>query len=100
MLTYNPEPNATEPRLFAYFVGDNELDEQETFSEGWHLLHNPWAENPLDLCVLRDVTEHQMLEDGRVLTTCSRMDTYASVTCQSLQWRSDPRRSDVLGGRS
>jgi hypothetical protein len=77
---YNPEPNATEPRLFAYLVGDNGPGEHETFSEGLHLMHNPWAENRLELRVLRDITEHQMLQDGRVLTTCSRMDPYASVT--------------------
>jgi hypothetical protein len=76
----NPEPNATEPRLFAYLVGGSGAGQHETFSEGLHLMHNPWAENPLDLRVLRDITEHQMLQDGRVLTTCSRMDPYASVT--------------------
>jgi hypothetical protein len=52
----------------------------ETFSEGLNLLHNPWAENPLDLGVLRGTTEHQMVDDGRVLTTFSRLDPVTSVT--------------------
>jgi hypothetical protein len=77
---YDPDPNAIEPQMFGYLVGDYEADQRETFSEGLNLLHNPWAKNPLDLGVLRDVTEHQLLDDGRVLTTCSRLDPFASVT--------------------
>jgi hypothetical protein len=76
----DPDPNATQPQLFGYLVGDYEPDERETFSEGLNLLHNPWAENPLGLGVLRNVTEHQLLDDSRVLTTFSRLDPIASVT--------------------
>jgi len=76
----DPDPNATKPQLFGYLVGDYEPDQRESFSEGLNLLHNPWAESPLDLGVLRNVTEHQLVDDGRVLTTCSRLDPIASVT--------------------
>ena len=61
-------------------VGDYGSEEWETFSEGLNLLDNPWAENPLDLGVLRGITEHQMVDDGRVLTTLSRLDPVTSVT--------------------
>jgi hypothetical protein len=50
-----------------YVVAGYGSEEWETFSEGLNLLHNPWAENPLDLGVLRGITEYQMVDDGRVL---------------------------------
>jgi hypothetical protein len=37
----------------------------ETFSEGLHLMHNPWARTPLAAGAMRDVTEHQMLDDSQ-----------------------------------
>lgn len=76
----DPDPNAVEPQMFCYPVGDEEAGYQETFSEGLQLMHNPWAKNPLELRALRGITEHQMLDDGRVLTTSSRLDPFASVT--------------------
>ena len=76
----DPDPNAVEGQQFGYVVGDYGSEEWETFSEGLNLLHNPWAENPLDLGVLRGITEHQMVDDGRVLTTFSRLDPVTSVT--------------------
>jgi hypothetical protein len=79
---YNPEPNAIKPQISGYLVGDYEPDERETFSEGLHLMHNPWAKNPLPLHALRDITEHQLLDDGRVSTTTptSRLEAFATAT--------------------
>jgi hypothetical protein len=77
---YNPEPNAIKPVISGYLVGDYEPEERESFSEGLHLLHNPWAANPLTSGALRDITEHQLLDDGRVLTTSSRREAFATVT--------------------
>lgn len=76
----DPNPNASTPRTFAYIVGDRGPDERESFSEGLHLLHNPWAQTPLPLGSLRDITEHQLRDDGLVLTTFSRLDPFASKT--------------------
>jgi hypothetical protein len=93
---YDPDPNAIEPQAFGYVVGDYGPEERETFSEGLHLLHNPWAENPLDLGVLRDVTEHQLLDDGRVLTTWTRPDPFVSVTIIFQGARSEQRAREAL----
>jgi hypothetical protein len=75
----DPDPNATEPHLFGYVVEVNP-EEPETFSEGLHLLHNPWARIPAPLGALRDITEHQLTPDGLVLTTGSRLDPLVSRT--------------------
>jgi hypothetical protein len=72
-------PEAVEPELFGYVVVP-ETEYFETFSEGLHLIHNPWARNPLPVGALRDVTEHRMLEDGRVEITASRLDPFMSQT--------------------
>jgi hypothetical protein len=79
---YNPVPNASKPLVSGYLVGDYGPDDRETFSEGFHLLHNPWAENPLPLHALRDMTEHQLLDDGRISTTTptSRLEAFATAT--------------------
>lgn len=75
----NRNPNAIEPQLFGYvMVPDTEYF--ETFSEGLHLIHNPRAHNPLPVGAVRDVTEHRMLEDGRVEITASRLDPFSSQT--------------------
>lgn len=101
---YNPKPNAFKPQVFGYLVGDYEPDERETFSEGLHLLHNPWAANPLPLHALRDITEHQLLDDGRISTTTptSRLEAFAAATviCRGAGAEQDARRqlADSLSG--
>ena len=72
-------PNAVTPRLFGYVVEPNPAD-PETFAEGLHFLHNPWASTPLPRGALRIVSEHELLDDGRVLTTSSRLDPFISQT--------------------
>lgn len=54
--------------------------EAETFSEGLHFLHNPWAEVTLASGALPQTTRHELLDDGRVLTTSSRLDPFVSIT--------------------
>lgn len=65
----DPDPDALHPRLFGYVVEQCSPDERETFGEALHVLHNPWAKTPLPTEALRGVTEHTLLEDGRILTT-------------------------------
>jgi hypothetical protein len=77
---YNPEPNAIRPLLDGYLVGDYGPNVREPFSEGLHLMHNPTAKTPLPLGALRDITEHELLDDGRVRTTTSRPEPFATVT--------------------
>lgn len=50
------------------------------FGEGLHVLHNPWANNPLPLGALRGITERRLLDDGRVLTTAARLSPFTSQT--------------------
>jgi hypothetical protein len=77
---YNPEPNAIKPKLDGYLVGDYRPEVRETFSEGLHLMHNPWASNPLPAGSLRDLTEHRLLDSGHVQVTTSRPEPFATVT--------------------
>jgi hypothetical protein len=44
---YDPDRNAATPRVFAYVVGDRPHHELETFTDGLHLLINPYATIPL-----------------------------------------------------
>ena len=76
----NPDPNATEPQLFGYLVGDYGPDDRESFSEGWHVFHNPYAETRLQREALPLFTHHELLADGRVLTTAPRLDPLSSQT--------------------
>lgn len=76
----DPDPNATKPRLFGHLVRPEQPEQRETFGEGLHVLHNPWAQIPLRTGVLRGVTEHQRLDDGRVLTTTTRLSPFTSQT--------------------
>jgi hypothetical protein len=76
----DPDPNAIHPQLFGYLVEGDGSEEGEPFSEGWHVLHNPWAENPLHPDALPAFTHHELLDDGRVLSTWNRMEPFASQT--------------------
>ncbi|MET7799291.1 hypothetical protein [Streptomyces decoyicus] len=44
---YDPDPNASLAVPFGCVVGDYGPEEQETFSEGFHVLHNPWTRTPV-----------------------------------------------------
>ena len=75
----DPDPNAIKPQMFGYVVGDYGPEDEEPFSEGLNVFHNPWAEHPLALGILRDVPEHELI-DGLVRTTTSKLDIYGSIT--------------------
>ncbi|MFD5659847.1 hypothetical protein [Streptomyces hirsutus] len=76
----DPDPNADRPFEHAYVVGDYGPEERETFSEGFHILHNPWAGIPIADGVFPGFTEHRLWDDGLVLTTTSRPDYFTSHT--------------------
>ncbi|MFD5548694.1 hypothetical protein ACFWJQ_18395 [Streptomyces goshikiensis] len=76
----DPDPNADRPLEHAYVVGDYGPEERETFSEGFHLLHNPWARIPIAAGVFPGFTEHHLQDDGLMLTTTSRPDYFTSNT--------------------
>jgi len=76
----DPDPNAVVPQPFGYVVGDYEPECREPFCEGWHVFHNPYADRPLPAGALPDFTHHELLDDGRVLTTSIRMDPFTSQT--------------------
>ncbi|ROR43474.1 hypothetical protein [Kitasatospora cineracea] len=76
----DPDPNAIHPQLFGYLVGGDSSEKVESFSEGWHVLHNPWAKNTLHPDALPGFTRHELLDDGRVLSTWDRMSPFASQT--------------------
>ncbi|MEV4249517.1 hypothetical protein AB0J63_39650 [Streptosporangium canum] len=78
---YNFDPNASEPELFAYVIGDSEPEEQETFSQGLHLFVNRWADTPLPPEALPGVTVHELQDDGSLLTTFgSGLNPFGSKT--------------------
>ncbi|MFG2803674.1 hypothetical protein [Streptomyces pseudovenezuelae] len=76
----DPDPGADRPRHHAYVVGDYGPEDHETFAEGFHVLHNPWARTPIADGVFRGFTEHRLQDDGLVLTTTSRVDFFVSHT--------------------
>jgi hypothetical protein len=76
----DPDPNAIKPRLFGQLIGPVEPNQQETFGEGLHVLYNPWANVPLPRGTLSGVTEHRLLDDGRVFTTATRLSPFTSQT--------------------
>lgn len=76
----DPDPNAITPQLFGYVVGDYGPQAREPFCEGWHAFHNPYANKPLPAEALPSFTHHELLDDGRVLTTSSRLDPFSSQT--------------------
>ncbi|MBZ4319917.1 hypothetical protein [Streptomyces huiliensis] len=76
----DPDPNADRPVERVYVVSDYSPEEHETFSEGFHVLHNPWARVPVPDGVFSGMTEHRLQGDGLVLTTAERPDFFASHT--------------------
>jgi hypothetical protein len=76
----DPDPDASLPQLFGYVVEECPPEERETFGEALNVLHNPWTELPLPPRALRGVTEHELLNDGRMLTTSSSLAPFASQT--------------------
>ncbi|MFD3658128.1 hypothetical protein [Streptomyces sp. NPDC058620] len=76
----DPDPNADRPLNHAYVVGDYGPEERETFSEGFHILHNPWSRIPIADGVFPGFTEHRLQDDGLILTTTSRPDYFTSST--------------------
>ncbi|MGQ4353103.1 hypothetical protein [Streptomyces drozdowiczii] len=77
---YDPDPDAALPVPFGYVVGDYGPEEHETFSEGFHVLHNPWARTPLAAGALDGFTDHRLQPDGRLLTTIRHPDYFVSQT--------------------
>ncbi|QKZ23829.1 hypothetical protein [Streptomyces chartreusis] len=77
-LEYDPDPNASVP--FGYVIGDYGPQDHETFSEGFHVLHNPWTRTPLSDGALDGFTQHRLQPDGRTLTTIRRPDFFLSQT--------------------
>lgn len=76
----DPDPNADRPIEHAYVVGDYGPEERETFSEGFHILHNPWASIPIADGAFPGFTEHRLRGDGLVLTTSTCPDYFTSHT--------------------
>ncbi|MFD5862804.1 hypothetical protein [Streptomyces chartreusis] len=76
----DPDPGADRPRPHAYVVGDYGPENHETFSEGFHVLHNPCDRTPIADGVFRSFTEHRLRDDGLVLSTTSRADFFTSHT--------------------
>ncbi|MET7436153.1 hypothetical protein ABZT16_46005, partial [Streptomyces flaveolus] len=76
----DPDPNADRPLNHAYVVGDYGIEDHETFREGFHVLHNPWARLPVPDGVFSGMTEHRLRDDGLVLTTAERPDFFVSHT--------------------
>lgn len=76
----DPDPGADRPGRHAYVVGDYGSEDHETFSEGFHVLHNPWTRTSIADGVFRGFTEHRLRDDGLVLSTTSQADFFTSHT--------------------
>ncbi|MFB6674436.1 hypothetical protein ACFCWG_18915 [Streptomyces sp. NPDC056390] len=76
----DPDPDAGRPIEHAYVVGDYGPEERETFSEGFHILHNPRASIPIADGTFPGFTEHRLRDDGLVLTTSAQPDYFTSHT--------------------
>lgn len=74
------DPDADRPRSHAYVVGDYGPEDRETFSESFHVLHNPWAHTPVAGRTFHGFTEHRLQDNGLFLTTTSRPDFFVSHT--------------------
>ncbi|MFE9679544.1 hypothetical protein ACFYO5_36485 [Streptomyces sp. NPDC006259] len=79
-LEFDPDPNASVPVPFGYVIGEYGPQDHETFSEGFHVLHNPWTRTPLSDGALEGFTQHRLQPDGRLLTTVRRPDYFLSRT--------------------
>ncbi|MET3803974.1 hypothetical protein ABIB25_000960 [Nakamurella sp. UYEF19] len=66
---YDLDPNASTPKGFTYRVGERPATDLETFAEGLHLFINPWCESSLSPELFPELMVHQLLPDGRFLTT-------------------------------
>ncbi|MDQ0904690.1 hypothetical protein QFZ22_000675 [Streptomyces canus] len=77
---YDPDPDAALPVPFGYVVGDYGPEEHETFSEGFHVLHNPWTRTPVAAGTLDGFTDHRLQPDGTLLTTVRHPDYFVSRT--------------------
>lgn len=75
------DPDASMPFEFHYLVG-SDLAPEETFSQGIHVLHNPFCDEPLDDGSFGAATEHRLdISTGQVVTThVSSFSPIGSVT--------------------
>jgi hypothetical protein len=75
----NLDPDASDPLPFAYLVDECGPEDREPFSEGFNLIHNPWAKFPLPIGVLPHIVEHE-LADGQVVTSADSLHAFQSQT--------------------
>ncbi|MFF0532878.1 hypothetical protein ACFYT3_31460 [Nocardia amikacinitolerans] len=66
---YDPDPDAVEPAIFGYVVGDPATGFEETFTDGLHLFVNPRAKRPIDAAALPGITVHELNDDGNTVTS-------------------------------
>lgn len=66
---FDDTPGATGPKKFAYFVGERPEGQGENFTEGLHVLANPWASIKVQPEHFPGVPYHEILPDGRVVST-------------------------------
>ena len=68
-MEYDLDPNASHPLPFSYRVGERPQSDLETFAEGLHLFINPWCKVAVEAAMFPGVVVHELLDDGRQLTT-------------------------------
>ena len=75
---YNDDPDATEPLLFQYEVGDPQYP--ESWGQGLSMFHNPWAANPVPPELFLDIAHHRLLENGLVQSILPSFHPFGSIT--------------------
>ncbi len=74
---YNHEPNATEPNIFEYLVGENC---GETWSEGVIIYHNPNANNPINPDLFDDRVAQCYFRDKIIYSDMPEVFPYSNTT--------------------
>lgn len=77
-LAWDPDPDAAVPRPFSYEVEPGKP--RETFAQGLHVLHNPWAVNPLPQGALPGVVELYLRDDGQIINEGPEFQPFGSLT--------------------
>jgi hypothetical protein len=76
---YDYDPNATEPDIFLYEVGDLH-GHNETWSEGTVLIHNPNARHPVPEGLLGAAAESRLVEDRMETVFLEAFHPFQSLT--------------------
>jgi len=80
---YDHDPNAALPKDFEYEVNE---ESEETWAEGFSMLHNPEAKQPVPEELFPSIAHHHF-RDGQIYSSMPEFHPYASIT---IRFENDP----------